>query len=45
MAGYPGILANGEYTRLNEPLFVTVNWLFYFLLFEGMVALKRKLSK
>ena len=44
VAGYPGLLANGEYTRLNEALFTTVNWLFYFLLFEGVVALRRKRS-
>ena len=42
VAGYPGLLANGEYTRLNEVLFTAVNWLFYFLLFEGAMALTRK---
>jgi hypothetical protein len=42
MAGYPGILANGKYTDLNEPLFVGINWVFYFLVFEGVAALKRK---
>jgi hypothetical protein len=44
VAGYPGLLANGEYTRLNWVLFTGVNWLFYFLLLEGAVALKRKFS-
>jgi hypothetical protein len=42
VAGYPGLLANGEYTSLNEVLFTAVNWLFYFLLFEGAMALRRK---
>ena len=42
VAGYPGLLANGEYQRLNEVLFTAVNWLFYFLLFEGAMALRRK---
>ncbi len=27
-AGYPGLLANGDYTRLNEVLFTAVNWAF-----------------
>jgi len=45
VAGYPGLLANGEDTRLNEALFASVNWLFYFLLFEGIWALKRKLAR
>lgn len=45
VAGYPGLLANGDYTRLNETLFAVVNWLFYFLFFEGAVALKRKFSR
>jgi hypothetical protein len=44
VAGYPGLLANGEHTPLNEPLFTIVNWLFYYVLFEGVVAVKRKLS-
>jgi len=43
IAGYPGLLANGNYVRLNELLFTLVNWLFYFLIFEGIAALKRKL--
>ena len=42
VAGYPGLLANGEYTPLNEVLFTAVNWLFYFLLFEGAMLLKGK---
>jgi len=42
VAGYPGLLANGEYTRLNEMLFTAVNWLFYFALFELAVVLKQK---
>jgi hypothetical protein len=45
IAGYPGLLANGDYTRLNEVLFTVVNWAFYFALFEGVVALKQQLSK
>src|SRR5215471_9616528 len=45
VVGYPGLLANGHYTRLNETLFTVVNWLFYFFLFEGAVALKRKFLK
>jgi hypothetical protein len=44
VAGYPGLLANGDYVRLNETLFTSVNWLFYFLIFEGIAALKRKFS-
>ena len=44
IAGYPGLLANGNYVQLNETLFTTVNWLFYFLILEGIAALKRKLS-
>jgi len=45
IAGYPGLLANVDYTRLNETLFTVVNFLFYFLLFEGAAALKRKFSR
>ncbi len=44
VAGYPGLLANGHYVQLNEVLFTVVNWLFYFLLFEGIAALKHKFS-
>jgi hypothetical protein len=44
VAGFPGLLANGHYVQLNEVLFTVVNWLFYFLLFEGIAALKHKLS-
>jgi len=44
VAGYPGLLANGHYVQLNETLFTSVNWLFYFLIFEGIAALKRKFS-
>jgi hypothetical protein len=43
-AGYPGLLANGDYVQLNWVLFTVVNWLFYFLLFEGIATLKRKFS-
>jgi hypothetical protein len=43
MLGYPGILANGNFSRLNEPLLVAGNATFYFLVFEGWAALKRKL--
>jgi hypothetical protein len=42
VAGYPGLLANGDYTRLNETLFTAINWVFYFLLFEAALALKCK---
>jgi hypothetical protein len=42
VAGYPGLLANGHYVQLNEMIFTSVNWLFYFLIFEGIAALKRK---
>jgi hypothetical protein len=45
VAGYPGLLANGDYARLNEMLFTGVNWVFYFALFEGVVALKKQFSK
>jgi hypothetical protein len=45
IAGYPGLLANGDYTRLNEVLFTLVNWSFYFALFEGVIALKKRFSK
>jgi hypothetical protein len=46
LAGYPGLLANGEhYTKLNIVLFTGVNWVFYFLLFEAVFALKRKFSR
>jgi hypothetical protein len=44
VAGYPGLLANGHYVQLNEMIFTAVNWLFYFLIFEGIAALKRKFS-
>jgi hypothetical protein len=44
VAGYPGLLANGHYVQLNEMFFTSVNWLFYFLIFEGIGALKRKFS-
>jgi hypothetical protein len=44
VAGYPGLLANGGYDQLNETLFTSINWLFYFLIFEGIAALKRKFS-
>ena len=44
VAGYPGLLANGHYVQLNEVLLTVVNWLFYFLLFEGIAALKHKFS-
>jgi hypothetical protein len=43
VAGYPGLLANGENAPLNEPLFTAVNWLFYFSLLEAVFALKKKL--
>jgi hypothetical protein len=43
IAGYPGLLANGDYTRLNEVLFTVVNWTFYFALFEGVFALKKQI--
>jgi hypothetical protein len=45
LLGFPGLLANGEYTRLNEPLFISVNAGFYFLVFEAIAALKQKLLK
>jgi hypothetical protein len=45
VVGYPGLLANGEYTRLNEILFTAVNWLFYFVLFETAAVIKNKLFK
>ena len=44
VAGFPGLLANGHYVQLNELLFTVVNWLFYFLLFESISALKHKFS-
>jgi hypothetical protein len=44
IARYPGLLANGNYVRLNELLFTVVNWLFYLLILEGIAALRRKLS-
>jgi hypothetical protein len=45
IAGYPGLLANGDYTQLNEVLFTVANWTFYFAVFEGVVALRRRLTK
>jgi hypothetical protein len=45
IAGYPGLLANGEYTRLNWVLFTAVNFLFYFLLLEGAMVLRRKVLR
>jgi hypothetical protein len=49
IAGFPGLLANGSYTRLNDVLndvlFTVVNWGFYFALFEGIVALTKQFSK
>jgi hypothetical protein len=44
VAGFPGLLANGHYVQLNEVFFTVVNWVFYFLLFEGIAALKHKFS-
>ncbi len=44
IAGYPGLLANGNYVRLNELLSTLVNWLFYFMIFEGIAALRHRLS-
>jgi hypothetical protein len=44
VAGFPGLLANGHYVQLNEVLFTVVNWLFYFLLLEGITALKHRFS-
>jgi len=44
VAGFPGLLANGHYVQLNEVLFTVVNWLFYFLLLEGLAALRHKFS-
>ena len=44
VAGFPGLLANDHYVQLNEVLFTTVNWLFYFLLLEGIAALKHRFS-
>jgi hypothetical protein len=42
LAGYPGLLANGEhYTKLNVVLFTGVNWTFYFLLLEAVFAQAR----
>ena len=45
IAGYPGLLANGDYTRLNEGLFTVVHCTFYFALIEGVFALKKQISK
>ena len=44
VAGYPGLLANGENAPLNSVLFTGVNWLFYFLLAESAIALRKKVS-
>jgi hypothetical protein len=44
IAGYPGLLANINRVRINEMLFTGVNWLFYFLILEGIAALRRRLS-
>jgi hypothetical protein len=41
VAGFPGLLANGNYVQLNQVLFTAVNGLFYFSLFEGIAALKK----
>jgi hypothetical protein len=43
-AGFPGLVANGHYVQLNEAVFTVVNWVFYFLLFEGIAALKHTFS-
>ena len=45
VAGYPGLLANGDYVRLNLVLFTVVNWLFYFVLFECAVLIQKKTLK
>ena len=39
-AGFPGAFVSTLSTQSNEILFTAVNWYFYFLLFEGIVALK-----
>jgi hypothetical protein len=44
VVGYPGLLASERNNRFNDVLFTVVNWLFYFLLFEGVAALKQRLS-
>jgi len=44
VAGYPGLLASGGDGPVNEVLFAAVNWLFYFVIIEGVFAVKRKFS-
>ena len=44
VAGYPGLLANGEDAPLNDVLFTAVNWFFYLSLLEAVIALKKRFS-
>lgn len=44
VAGYLGLLASEAGGPLNEVLFTAVNWLFYFVVFEGAFAIKRRVS-
>lgn len=44
VAGYPGLLAGGLNGPVDEVIFTVVNWLFYFVVIEGAVAIKRKFS-
>jgi|SRR5882762_4916412 len=45
MAAFPGVLASSHVVEPNEVLFTFINWIFYFSLFEGVAALKRRVSR
>ena len=45
MAGFPGVLASSHTVEPNDFLFTFINWIFYFSLFEGVAALKRRVSR
>jgi hypothetical protein len=44
-AGFPGVLISAYSVQPNDVLLTAVNGFCYFLVFEGIVALKKKLAK
>lgn len=45
IAGFPGVVASTHSVEPNDVLLTFINWIFYFSLFEGIAALKRRLSR
>lgn len=45
IAGFPGVIASSHSVEPNDVLFTFINWIFYFSLFEGVAALKRRVSR